>query len=139
MYSQTDINVAHRYKFGRDNKYAIEASLNITNLWDQKTVTSYFTTMGNKSVYSFLANYGYGCASGDFPCLLNKFNSGDLYDDIVANLTTNDLPTDPRISSSTGLPINLTPINRNALDERYGKENGYQGPRGVRFGFRFFF
>jgi hypothetical protein len=140
MYSQTDINVAHRYRFGRDNKYAIEANLNINNLWDQKTVTSYFTTIGNKSVYSFLANYNYGCTSGDFPCLLNKFNSGALYDAIVANMNTNTAMTDPRPTSSTNpAPRNATPINRNALDQRYGMESGYQGPRGVRFGFRFFF
>jgi hypothetical protein len=140
MFSQTDFSVSHRYRFGRDNRFGIEANVNITNLWDQKTVTSFFTTMSNKSQYSFLTNYGYGCASGDFPCLLNKFNSGALYSAIVANMTTNTLMTDPRpISDTNPNPRNPTPINLNAIDERYGKDNGRQDPRGVRFGFRFTF
>ena len=127
MFSQTDLNVSHRYRFGRDRRYALEASVNIINAWDQKTVTSLFTTISNKSMYSFNPAFGYGCASGDFPCLLNKFNRGDLYNQIVANLNTNT-------TSASGVPV-----NRNALHAAYGLESGYQGPRNVRFNFRFFF
>ena len=127
MFTQTDFNVAHRYKFGRDGKYGVDASLIIINLWDQKTVTSLFTTISNKSMYSFNSAFGYGCTSGDFPCLLNKFNAGQLYDQIIANLNTNATP-------ANGVPVNL-----NAKHAAYGMANGYQGPRGVRFGFRFFF
>ncbi len=130
MFSQTDFSVSHRYKFGRDNRFGLEAMLNIINLWDQKTVTGFYTTQSNKSLYSFLPSYGYGCASGDYPCLLNRFNSGALYNQIVANMTTNSAPT----SGS-----NPTPVNLNAIDARYGMDNTWQGPRGVRFGFRFTF
>ena len=121
MFSQTDFSVSHRYKFGRDNRFGLEASLNIINLWDQDTVTSLFTTLSNKAMYSFTSAYGYGCASGDYPCLLNKFNSGALYSQINANLNTT--PT----------------VSLNAKDARYGMDSGFQAPRGVRFGFRFTF
>jgi hypothetical protein len=130
MFSQTDFNVTHRYKFGRDDRFGIEANVNILNLWDQDTVTSYFNTISNKAMYNFASGFNYGCASGDYPCLLNRFNAGDLYSQINANLTTNSNPT-----SGT----NATPVNRNALNSSYGKENGFQGPRGVRFGFKFLF
>lgn len=127
MFSQTDLNIAHRYRFGRDRRYAVEASVNIINAWDQKIVTGLQTTISNKSMYSFNPAFGYGCDPGDFPCLLNKFNRGDLYNQIVANLNTNT-------ATSSGVPV-----NRNALLSTYGMANAYQGPRNVRFGFRFFF
>lgn len=115
MLSSTDLNVQHKYKFGRDNRYAVIVDLNITNLWDQKTVTSLGTGKSNAS----LATFGYyGCASGDYPCLLNKFNRGDLYSLINA-----------RIASYGSIGVPLT----------YGMATGYQGPRSVRFGARFTF
>lgn len=121
MYSQTDFNISHSYRFGRDRRYRVEGTLDISNLWDQDTVTSYYNTLSNKSMYSFSAAYGYGCASGDYPCLLNRFNAGELYSQINANLTT-------------------TPsISLNAINSSYGKENGFQGARRVRFGFKFVF
>lgn len=130
MLSQTDFNITHRYKFGRDGKYAVEANLNIVNLWDQDTVTGYYNTMSNKAIYNFASGFNYGCASGDYPCLLNAFNTGSLHSQIVANMTTNSNPT-----SGT----NSTPVNRNALNSAYGMDNAFQGPRGVRFGFKFVF
>lgn len=130
MFSQTDFSVAHRYRFGRDNRFGLEASLNIINLWDQETVTAFSPTISNKSMYSFLPSFGYGCASGDYPCLLNRFNTGALYQQIQANLTTNTTAT------SASDP---TPVNRNALNALYGRDSAFQGPRGVRFGFRFTF
>lgn len=95
--------------------------------------------MSNKAQYSFLDGYNFGCASGDYPCLLNKFNSGALYSQIVANMTTNTAMTDSRINPTTGLPRDPTPVNRNALRSDYGWDNAFQGPRAVRFGFKFTF
>jgi len=71
--------------------------------------------------------------------LINKFNSGALYDQIIANLNSNTNPTDPNINPTTGNPRDLTPVNRNALRADYGMANSYQGARNVRFGFRFIF
>ena len=117
MFSQTDFTVTHRYKFGRDGRFGLAVNLNIINLWDQDTVIGRYTTASNLSLYGFGASLGYGCASGDYPCLLNKFNSGELSDQINHNLNT----------------------ILNAKDARYGMDNAFQGPRGVRFGFKFTF
>lgn len=121
MLSQTDFSVTHRYRFGSDNRYAVEANVNFVNLWDQKTVTGFQTTLTNKAMASYTADFGYGCASGDYPCLLNKFNSGALYSQINANINTNPL------------------TSLNAVNSSYGMDNAFQGPRGVRFGFKFTF
>lgn len=121
MFSQTDFRAAHRYKFGRDNRYGVEAYVNIVNLWNQDTVTGLYTTLSNKAMYSFSSAYGYGCASGDYPCLINKFNSGALSSQINANLNTT--PT----------------VSLNAKDARYGMDSSFQAPRYVTFGFKFTF
>ncbi|MFZ1702536.1 MAG: TonB-dependent receptor [Pyrinomonadaceae bacterium] len=115
--TQTDFAVIHRYKFGADKRYAVEMDVNFINLFDQKTVTSFANTISNISLGSFSAAQGYGCASGDYPCLLNKFNAGQLSSQINTNLNT----------------------IINAKNATYGRDNGYQGARNVRFGFKFTF
>ena len=121
MFTQTDFTVTHRIKFGRDGRYVVAMNLNILNLWDQDTTIGRQTTLTNYSVYGFGSTNGvplnYGCVSGDYPCLLNKFNSGALYSQINTNL--NALPNVKRTD--------------------YGADNAFQGPRAVRFGFKFQF
>lgn len=117
-FSQTDFSVSHKYKFGRDNKYGIAVNLNIINLFDQETVQGIYTDKSNASIYAGGTTFtDVGCAAGDFPCLLGKFNRGDLYSYINNAIATN--PT--------------------GIDQRYGQANSFQGARQVRFGFRFFF
>jgi hypothetical protein len=121
MFTQTDFTVTHRIKFGRDGRYTIAMNLNILNLWDQDTTIGRQTTLTNYGIYGFGSINGvplnYGCASGDYPCLLNKFNAGALYNQINTNL--NALPNVKRTD--------------------YGFDNAFQGPRQVRFGFKFQF
>lgn len=117
MFSQTDFTVTHKYKFGRDGRFGVAMNLNIINLWDQDTVIGRQTTLTNFSVYGFGSSLGYGCASGDYPCLLNKFNSGALSSQINTNINT----------------------LLNAKRTDYGSDNAFQGARGVRFGFKFTF
>lgn len=117
-YWQTDFSVSHKYRFGRDNKYGIGVNLNIINLFDQKAVMGYGTDLSNASIYAGGTTFSdVGCAVGDFPCLLGKFNRGELYTYI--NDTINDDP----------VGVNTT----------YNQANSYQGARSVRFGFNFFF
>jgi hypothetical protein len=113
MFSQTDFSVAHKYRFGRDNRFGIEVSLNIINLFDQKTVTSFVNGIGQYAYGDFYTDFG--CDDGDYPCLLNKFKAGDL---------------------RSTLGQYLSEDGENPL---YGLDNGYQGARNVRFGFRFTF
>lgn len=109
MFSQTDFAVSHKYRFGRDNRFTIVGDLNILNLFDQDTVTSYHT---QKSVPSpSFATLGYGEVDG-----VNAFTSGQL---------------------STAIATYLSAPGR--TDARLGLANGFQGPRNVRFGFRLLF
>lgn len=117
MLTQTDFAVTHKYRFGADQRFGLEMDVNFLNLFDQETVTGYQNTASNISLGSFSATQGYGCASGDYPCLLNKFNAGTLSSQINTNLNTI--------------------INAKRAD--YGFASGYQGARNIRFGFKFTF
>ena len=122
-YSQTDFNVTHRYKFGRDNRFTLVGDLSILNLLDQDTVTNVYVVKNlNSSVISGGTN---------FPGLLfpvprnaspfvNAYTSGSLLPIINAYLAGN------------ATTLNLT-------DARYGQPSTFQGSRTVRFGFRLLF
>lgn len=119
MFSQTDFNVTHKYRFGRDNRFMVALNLNIDNLFDQKTVTRLYTDKTGFSLSPFgLSPECVIAGAPSYPCVLNKFNSGALY-----------APINAAIAARVG----------DAIDSRYGQADQYQGPRGVRFGFRFVF
>lgn len=119
-FSQTDLSVSHKYRFGRDNKFTMVGDLNILNLFDQDTVTSLFTQRSAVTINP--ASLGFVNADGttNFVAGINAFTSG-----------------------SQLAPINTflqgTATVRNRLDSRYGQANGFQGARQVRFGMRLIF
>jgi len=129
MFTNTDFNVQHNYRFGTDKRYGVEVSMNILNLWDEANVLGYQDTITNKALASFQNAYGYGCGTAtNYPCLINKFNSGALYSQLNANLTTN-----------ATLDTSGVPVNRNIQRADFKMPNSYQGPRTVRFGMKFTF
>ena len=108
-YSQTDLNVTHRYRFGRDNRVTLAFDFNVLNLFDQDTVTALYTTMNPSSAPVNPAALGLTAVQ-----YANGYTSGALLQPILT-----------RIGSQA---------DRN--DERYGKPNVYQSARVIRFGFR---
>lgn len=118
-FSQTDLGITHRYRFGRDDRFTIVGDLNITNLLDQDTVTAVYPTMntttGRPNDAAMFPSNCPGTCSRDYA---NAYTSGALLQPILTRL-------------------NADPNNR--LDRRYGMPQIYQGPRSIRFGFRFLF
>ena len=119
MFTQTDFAVSHKYKFGRDNRYVLAADLNILNLFDEENETSIFNTLSAVNVPE-----GAISTCTPSPCsivqAINQLTAGQLY-----------TPVNNYLNGSA------TVLNRK--DNRYGQPNGFQGPRSVRFGFRFIF
>lgn len=119
-FSQTDFNITHRYRFGRDNRFTIVGDLNFLNLFDQDTVTNIFVVQNVNTAVISGATQALGL---NFPIprnaapFVNAYTSGSL----------------------------LTPINNflngspDRRDARYGQPSTFQGPRSVRFGFRLLF
>ncbi|MFZ1699589.1 MAG: carboxypeptidase regulatory-like domain-containing protein [Pyrinomonadaceae bacterium] len=111
-FSQTDLNLTHRLRFGPDDKFTFGFDLNFLNLWDQATVTAVYPTMNTTTGRPSAA--GLGLSDRDYA---NGYTSGALLQVIL-----------DRFAASPDRP-----------DIRYGKPQIYQSPRSVRFGFRFLF
>lgn len=110
VFSQTDLAVTHRYKFGSDNRFTMAFDVNVSNLFNQDTVTSIWSQLNIGQVY--------GSALG----ITNRqFNIGYQNGTLL-----------PAIQSF----INASPDRQ---EKRYGQPLTFQGPRGVRFGFRLLF
>jgi len=112
MFSQTDLNLTHRYKFGSDSQFTMAFDLNFLNLWDQATVTGVYTTMNPSTAPVNAAALGLSQVQ-----YANGLTDGSLLDRIFA-----------RIASQP-----------DRSDIRYKQPFLYQLPRTVRFGFRLLF
>lgn len=120
-FTETDFNVSHRYRFGRDNRFALEPFLNIRNLFDEKNAIAYQTTISSTDFRaSTLAANGCTSCTGEAAVFQRIFNGGITQ--FIENFLRN-----PSTSAAAG--------RRND----YGLANTFQAPRDVRFGFRFIF
>ena len=118
VFSQTDLAVTHRYRFGRDNRFTLVADLNFLNLWDQATVTGIYSTMNTTTGRPNDAALFPTATAGQRASLYaNGYTSGALLQPI----------------------LNVLAANPDALDKRYKMAQLYQSPRTVRFGFRILF
>ena len=118
MFTQTDFGLRHRYRFGRDNRFALVATLDILNLFDQKNVLGVNETFSETAIDPEDLGYEPGCDDCDPPID----------------------PTPPVIyegeyqrRNSADLITSILQPNQFLL---YNKANAFQGPRQVRFGFR---
>jgi hypothetical protein len=111
MFTQTDFAVSHKYRFGNDRKYTAAFDVNILNLFDEKNVTSLYTQLSAVALTESALGFSDPVAAA------NALTAGQLY-----------------TTAQTYLNGAL-----NRKDARFGLANGYQGPRSVRFGFRFMF
>ena len=116
MFSQTDFNITHRYRFGGDKRITAAFDLNILNLFDQKTVTGIYTTMNPSSAPANPANLGFSgpTAAAQYA---NGYTGGTLLNPILAYIAA----------------------RADRSDIRYKQPFLYQTPRVVRFGFRILF
>lgn len=133
VFSQTDMGITHRYRFGSDNRYTLVGDFNVLNLFNQDTVVTLSNTRTNGAISltgafprtSFPALYSPDpTAPGTFflnqVALTNAYNSGALLSAINTYLAG-------------------TPTSLNRTTSLYGQANSFQSPRGVRFGFRLLF
>lgn len=112
MYTQTDLGVTHRYRFGNENRLTMAFDINFLNLFDQATVTGIYTTMNPSSAPVNAASLGLSNVA-----YANGYTGGTILSAINA-----------RIASQA-----------DRSDVRYKMPFLYQQPRTVRFGFRILF
>ncbi len=119
VFTQTDFNFTHRYRFGLDNKFTMAFDANVFNLWNQDTVVALYPTMNTTNDRPNDANmFPTATTATRGRLYANAYMNGQLLDRILAHLNAN-----PSVR----------------LDARYKQPQIFQGPRSVRFGFRFMF
>jgi hypothetical protein len=124
--SQTDFSLTHKYRFGRENRFALAIDINVLNLWNQANEISRRETIGRNE---FPASQ-IGCPTGaadDTPvrCLTRAIFNGAITS--ASYLAFINAATD-----AAGKPVDR-------VDHRYDLPQLFQDPRGIRFGFRFLF
>jgi len=119
MFTQTDLGLQHRYRFGRDNRFAMVFNVNIQNLFDERNVVD---------IYRLLTDAD---AAGNALVDISGENLGFASTTAAINAAT---------STGVGTQINsYLSTDPTLKDPRYGKPRGFQGARNVRFGFRLIF
>ena len=118
-FTQTDLGLQHRYRFGRDNRFAMVFNLNVQNLFDERNVVD---------IYRLLTDAD---AAGNALVDISAENLGFASTTAAINAATS-IGVGAQINSY----LNSSPTLK---DPRYGKPRGFQLPRNVRFGFRFEF
>ncbi len=122
-FTETDLSINHRYKFGRDNRFTLEPFVDIRNLFDQKNVLGVDTTISTANITAAsLRLNGNGCTActSESATFLRIFNGG--ISQYVKNYIANPLTS---VANQT----------RNT----YKLANNFQAERNVRFGARFLF
>lgn len=121
MFTQTDLSLNHRYKFGRDNRFTFEGFVDFINLFDEKNVLGVQSTLSNTDFRAAQLTAG-GCTTcADEGAVIDTiFNGSGIRNAVLAYLAAR-------------------PNTANGQLNTYGLPNSYQAPRSVRLGFRFFF
>jgi hypothetical protein len=116
MFTQTDFFVSHKYRFGRDKRFALAGDVNVINLFDEENVLAVQNTLSGVTVspstfgQSEIA-FANGYITGSNRAALQSY----LVNSTAAGGALNRVRTD------------------------YGQPNSFQGPRSIRFGMRLIF
>jgi hypothetical protein len=121
MFTQTDFALRHRVRFGSDNRFTIVGEIDILNLFNEANVTLRENMISETelSITDLLSPTDINNCAGSQQCYLI---------------------TGYRILQNSGAPSLLA--NAQAAANRsnlYNLATSFQGPRQVRFGFRFLF
>jgi len=116
MFTQTDLSLTHRYRFGRDDRFTAAFDLNFINVFNENAVVAV-----NQNKHSSNMNLSAGLINGcgSIVCATNFLTSNGVLTQYAARETAIGVPLARNIAF-------LQPI-------------AYQDPRTVRFGFRLLF
>ena len=121
IFSESDLSVSHKYKFGRDARFTLEPYVEIRNLFDERNEIARQTTISNTNF-----NAGSLTAAGCTTCpdegavFDTIFNGSGIQQFILNNFATNG-------------------VGAAGTRNDYNQPNTFQAGRDVRFGFRFYF
>lgn len=117
MFTQTDAALAYRYRFGRDNRFGLQFNVDVLNLFNEANTLARFETI-SQHIFDVNDFEQFGVTIANRQDFDRAFFDGRITPERVKTLIDNG---------------SVTP------DARYGQGQFFQGPRSIRFGFRFMF
>ena len=129
-FTQTDAALAYRYRFGRDNRYAVQFNVDVLNLFNEANTVTQFETI-SQHIFDVTDFQPFGVTIVDRQDFDRAFFDGRITTDRIVNLINNCVdvnPTTPGAQCDSVEP-----------DARYKQGQFFQGPRTVRFGFKLIF
>jgi hypothetical protein len=125
-FTQTDLNLTHRYRFGRDERFTIAFDVNVLNVLNENNVLAV-----NQNLHS--ASFGLSTASvngcTNFVCAANFLTTNGVLNQYAAAESN----FNPNGTGGTVFGVNA------ARNIAFGQPIVRQDPRTVRFGFRLMF
>ncbi len=119
VFTQTDLSLSHRYRFGRDERFTLIADFNVLNAFNENNILGVNTQQENPFYYVLDQSE---VAPNSLP--RNQFR------DAVNILTSRGVLAELAASQA---------LSPRSINEAYKLPNLFQAPRSVRFGFRFLF
>lgn len=126
MFTETDLYVSHRYRFGRDNRLTFEPFLEIRNLFDERNELGVQRSISPSNIIGTSLEAG-GCTN----CVVRNANGS-------VNIGLTEGASLRRIFNGGIQQFVQNYINASStrLSNTYGQTNSFQSPRDVRFGMR---
>jgi hypothetical protein len=129
----TDLNVDHKYKFGRDDRVTVQPYVNVINLFDRQSEISRVNTITSSTVSASLLRTG-GCPQSECGNPASPTYTGL---EPIQTLFNRQGGVLSYLNTWLGAPLanGATPRRLNT----YNQTNGWTAPREVRFGVRLYF
>lgn len=128
MFTQTDASASYRYRFGRDNGYSLQFNVDVLNLFNEANVLARRELI---STHNF--------QPADFTTAFGTVFQNILGPNDRLRPDFDRAFFDGRITPDRIETLIATAGNSITQDARYDQPQFFQGPRTVRFGFRFTF
>lgn len=124
MFTETDLSINHRYRFGRDDRFTLEGFFDIRNLFDEENVLGVQNDISSTNFTAAtlsLARAGCTTCATELDTFQTIFNGGGVSQFVENYLNSPDTAITSRTANTFGQPTS------------------FQASRDVRFGFRFYF
>ncbi len=129
-FTETDLGISHRYRFGRDSRFTLEPFVDIRNLFDEDNALAVQNTFSgtNYNAAVLTANGCTTCGDGS--------QSGGVREALVFNTIFNGSGIRQFVLNHLGNPTTTAAAGQR---NDFGQPTFFQSARNVRFGARFFF
>ena len=132
FFTQTDLALTHKYRFGRDKRYTLAFDIDALNVFNENAVTNRWVIlftgdMADEDVQQFFPE-----VTSETAFIQRIFNGG-LTDTILELNRRGDA------GLNTCGPNGTDSCDAFKTDARYNQPNQWQLPRSIRFGVRFIF